>query len=69
MCISDCGIVFINNPVQDSRVLHCYNAHNDYVISLKGFNEVCSNVIESHHPSLLDVSSVVMTTVDHITTL
>ena len=55
--------------LQDSRVLHCYNAHNDYVITLKAFNEVCSNVIESHQPSLLNVS-VTMVTVylmsDHV---
>lgn len=42
------------DTVKDSRVLHCYNAHNDYVITLKAFNEVCSSVIESHHPSLLN---------------
>lgn len=42
--------------LQDSRVLHCYNAHNDYVITLKAYNEVCSSVVETHHPYLLDVS-------------
>ena len=47
--------------LQDSRVLHCYNAHNDYVITLKAFNEVCSNVIESHQPSLLNVSATMVT--------
>lgn len=55
--------------LQDSRVLHCYNAHNDYVITLKAFNEVCSNVIESHQPSLLNVSvaMVVYIVSDHVT--
>ncbi|XP_065903320.1 uncharacterized protein [Dysidea avara] len=42
------------DSVKDSRVLHCYNAHNDYVITLKAYNEVCSSVVETHHPYLLD---------------
>ena len=47
---------YVLSSLQDSRVLHCYNAHNDYVITLKAYNEVCSSVVETHHPYLLDVS-------------
>ena len=54
--------------LQDSRVLHCYNAHNDYVITLKAYNEVCSSVVETHHPYLLDVSGYCHGDVDHVIT-